>query len=96
MTYAVTCHTCGQEIPNAGRLSPRELELVAAYWLTDSVKEAGVRVGITEQRAKNMMATARIRNRAPNNWSLVLQNMGEVRAKVAEWTSQNIRGEEVG
>ena len=45
-------------------LSPRELEVVAAWWHTGSVKEAARLLGMAEQTAKNDLRTARLRSGA--------------------------------
>jgi DNA-binding CsgD family transcriptional regulator len=51
-------------------LSPRELEVVAAWWHQGSVKEAAALLGIHEQTAKNQLFTARMRAGATTTLAL--------------------------
>lgn len=89
------CPTCGHVLPEAGRLTKRELDVLAAWWMSGSVKEAAHLAGVGEQRAKNLLAAARNRNRAESNADLLAQHFSEVRSLVSERTSHNWRREEV-
>lgn len=85
------CPMCGQEIPGAvPPLTPRELEVLMHWWLTGSVKEAAHAAGVGEQRAKNMMARARIRSGVHTNDQLLAVHMDAVRSLVQLQVSQNI------
>jgi hypothetical protein len=72
------CPTCGQVIPVGDRLTQRELEVLASWWMLGSVKDAAHDVGVGEQRAKNLLRAARIRNRVETNDQLVAQFFSEV------------------
>lgn len=84
------CPTCGQPVPKAPRgLTPRELEVLIAWWTTGSVVQAAKQVGVGRQRAVNMLAAARIRNRVKNNEQLLAQNLEAIREAVREITQHN-------
>jgi hypothetical protein len=84
------CPTCLQPLPNAPRgLTARELEVVMAWWTTGSVSQAAVQVGVSQQRAKNMLAAARIRNGVKTNDQLLALNLDSIRTAVKELTSHN-------
>ncbi len=51
-------------------VTDRELEIVAAWWHTGSVVEAARLLVISEQTAKNMLHTARLRSGAPTTLAL--------------------------
>jgi hypothetical protein len=85
------CPLCGQERPDATQpLTERELEVLTAWWMTGSLKKAAIQVGVGEQRAKNMMARARIRSRVSTNRELLAAHMDEVRLLVQSKVSQNM------
>ena len=82
------CPTCAQPLPKAPRhLTPRELEVLMAWWTTGSVVEAAKQVGVGRQRAVNMLAAARIRNGVRSNEALLAQNLEAIREAVREITS---------
>jgi hypothetical protein len=84
------CPTCLQPLPNAPRgLTARELEVVMAWWTTGSVSQAAIEVGVSQQRAKNMLAAARIRNGVKTNDQLLALNLDSIRTAVKELTSHN-------
>ena len=83
------CPTCGHRLNRGGRLTPRELDVLAAWWMVGTVKGAASRVGIGEQRAKNLLQAARIRNRAHTNDELLEMHFADVRTLMAERTSHN-------
>lgn len=90
------CALCGQELPGATRsLTPRELEVLTQWWMTGSVKRAAAQAGVGEQRAKNMLARARIRSGVQTNAQLLAAHMDEVRSLVQSKVSQNMSGSEV-
>ena len=91
-----TCALCGQELPDATRpLTPRQLEVLTQWWMTGSVKRAAEKAGVGEQRAKNMLARARIRSRVKTNGELLAAHMDEVRSLLQSKMSQNISRAEV-
>jgi hypothetical protein len=89
------CPTCGQERPEVtAPLTPRELDVLAAWWIAGSVRKAANRAGVGEQRAKNMLARARIRSRVSTNRELLAAHMDAVVELVQSRVSQNISREE--
>jgi hypothetical protein len=87
------CHTCGQSLPETSEyLTPRELDVLTAWWLTGSVKEAARVAGVGEQRAKNLLAAARIRNGAATNARLLAMHFAEVRQAALRRVSHNVAG----
>lgn len=89
------CPTCGHELADPGhRLTERELDVLAAYWVTDSVKQAAAMCHLGEQRAKNLLYRARIRNAAPNNDTLVSMHYGSVRSRALRNLQHNLDGKE--
>lgn len=59
-------------------ISPRELQVVAAWWHTGSVVEAATLLGISEQTAKNQLHTARLRTGAPTTLALARMFSGKL------------------
>lgn len=89
------CHSCGQALPRSSQyLTGRELDVLTCWWLTDSVKEAAHLAGVGEQRAKNLLAAARIRNGAGSNARLLALHFAAVRESALKRVSHNIRREE--
>ena len=86
------CPTCGQTIRDGGRLTERELDVLAYWWMTGSVKQAAVLAGVGQQRAKNLLHRARIRNGAHTNDQLVAQHFEAVRSTVMDRMQHNNRG----
>ena len=84
------CPSCGHRLNQGGRLTPRELDVLAAWWMVGTVKGAAGRVGIGEQRAKNLLRAARIRNGAPTNDDLLEMHFAAVRSLVDELVSHNL------
>ena len=88
--WAEFCPTCMQPLPRASRgLTPRELQVLIAWWTTGSVTEAAAQVGVGRQRAANMLAAARIRNGVKSNEALLAQNMDVVRSVVRDIIEHN-------
>lgn len=86
-----TCPTCHQVIPGEpAHLTPRELDVLVAWWLTGSVTKAAKRTGLTEQRAKNLLAQARLRNQVRSNDQLFTMHSDSVRLALEEQVSQNV------
>ena len=88
------CPMCGHLPKQGGHLTPRELDVLSAWWLVGTVKGAARRVGMGEQRAKNLLRAARIRNRASTNDELLEMHFQAVRSGVASATQHNIGGSE--
>lgn len=85
--WAEVCPTCLRPLPRPARgLTPREVQVLIAWWTTGSVVEAARQVGVGRQRAVNMLAAARIRNGAKTNDELLAQNMESLRSVVRELT----------
>lgn len=84
------CPTCGHRRPQVGRLTPRELDVVAAWWMVGSVKGAAEMVQVGQQRAKNMLARARIRNRVASNDELLEMHFAAVRSWAADRMQHNL------
>lgn len=89
-----TCPTCGHAMREGKRLTARELDVLASWWMTGSVKAAATLVGVGEQRAKNLLHRARIRNGAASNDELLAQHFAAVRTIVTARMSHNVRGGE--
>lgn len=51
-------------------LTPRELDVIAAWWHVGSVKGAAEILNLSEQMAKSTLHTARLRAGVPNNLTL--------------------------
>ncbi len=86
------CPHCGQQLPSSGGyLTARELDVLTAWWMTDSVKGAAQMVGVGEQRAKNLLSRARIRNAVSSNGELLALHFGAVRTKATKVMQQNMR-----
>jgi hypothetical protein len=60
--------------------------------MVGTVKGAAHSVGIGEQRAKNLLAAARIRNKATSNDELLEMHFPAVRSLVADRMQHNVRG----
>lgn len=78
------CPTCGHRRSDGGRITPRELDILAAWWMAGSVKEAARLAQMTEQRAKTLLYRARIRNRVDSNDELLEMHFATVRSHVTE------------
>lgn len=88
------CPTCGHRLEDPiGELTPRQLSVLAYWWMTGSVKKAAQRVGISEQRAKNVLATARLRKRCKTNDDLLVRYYPAVRSFVDDVTTANMNRE---
>lgn len=88
------CPTCGHKLREGGRLTPRELDVLAAWWMVGTVKGAAAKVGVAEQRAKNLLARARIRNGVVTNDELLELHFAAVRSLVSDRMQHNFsRGE---
>ena len=73
-----------------GTISPRELEVVAAWWHTGTVKDAAEIMDLAPQTAKNLLAMARLRTGHPNTLTLArayssqLPSVATLRRRVRE------------
>ncbi len=87
------CPTCGQARPRGtGYLTPRELDVLLEWWMCGSVRGAAERAGVGQQRAKNMLARARIRNGVRSNDLLLATHLDAVRSRLVERTQHNSSG----
>jgi hypothetical protein len=94
MTPDLSPH-CGQALPGTpSHVTPRELDVLTHWWMTDSVQHAARLAGVGEQRAKNMLRAARIRNQASTNSELLAMHFARVRSHATEIMQQNIRATE--
>ncbi len=86
------CETCGQPLPEStSYLTPRELDVLAAWFVVGTVRGAASMAGVGDQRAKNMLAAARIRNGAGSNDQLVRMHFDAVLSAVRDATQHNSR-----
>jgi DNA-binding CsgD family transcriptional regulator len=89
------CPHCGQALPtSAARLTPRELDVLVGWYTTRTVKKAAVLAGITEQRAKNLLAAARNRSRVSTTAQLLAMHFTTVTSAVAERMTHKENGAE--
>ena len=86
------CPTCGHRLNQGGRLTPRELDVLAAWWMVGTVKGAAAQVGIGQQRAKNLLRSGRIRNGVSTNDELLEMHFVAVRSLVADRMKHNYDG----
>jgi hypothetical protein len=86
------CPTCGHKLVQGASITPRELDVLAAWWMLGSVKGAARSVGVGEQRAKNLLSAARIRNHVSTNDELLVAHFAEVRTLVGERMQHNQDG----
>jgi DNA-directed RNA polymerase subunit RPC12/RpoP len=86
------CPTCGHRSLLAGKITARELDVLAAWWMVGTVKGAAHSVGVGEQRAKNLLAAARIRNKASSNDELLEMHFAAVRSLVSSRMQHNVGG----
>lgn len=71
-------------------LTPRELDVLSAWWHYRSVQLAAKLIGVGEQRAKNLLARARQRSGVQTNEELVVEHLASIRS-VRELVSHNVR-----
>ena len=86
------CPSCGQSLPRGSYLTPRELDVLVAWWMLRSVRKAADQVGVGQQRAKNLLHRARIRNGVRSNDLLLAAHLDAVRSALAAGVSHNDRG----
>lgn len=86
------CPTCGHRLREGGRLTDRELDVLASWWMVGSVKGAAQSVGIGEQRAKNLLSRARFRNGVSSNDELLEMHFAAVRSWMGERMQHNTHG----
>lgn len=87
------CPTCGHRRQEGGRLTAKELEVLGAWWMVGSVKGAAEMAHVGQQRAKNLLSRARIRNRARSNDELLEMHFPAVRSWAADRMQHNVRRE---
>ena len=73
------CPTCGHILVTDAQLTNRELDVLSAWYRCRSVKKAAVVAGVGEQRAKNLLASARRRARCESNDDLALTFIDQLR-----------------
>lgn len=78
------CPTCQRpwplEAPQHRPLTERELDVLSAWHHYRSVQLAARLVGVGEQRAKNLLASARRRSGVDTNAQLVVMHLGLLRS----------------
>ena len=89
----IECPTCGHRRRESGRLTARELDVLAAWWMVGTVKGAADMIGVGQQRAKNLMARARIRNGTRTNNDLLEMHYAAVRSWAADRMQHNVNRE---
>lgn len=62
-------------------ITDRELDVVAAWWHMGSVVEAAKLLNISEQTAKNILHTARLRTGTPNTLALARRFSNDLLSK---------------
>ena len=96
--HPAVCPTCQRPYPVGFRdpqpLTERELDALSAWWHYRSVQLAAVLIGVSEQRAKNLLASARRRCGARTNGGTVGVYLGQLRSKEALIESHNVLREE--
>ena len=86
------CESCGQTLPTeGGTITARELDVLTEWFLTGSVVQAARNAGVGQQRAKNMLRAARIRNGVSNNDQLMGRYYEQVIERMRDATSHKIR-----
>jgi DNA-binding CsgD family transcriptional regulator len=89
------CPHCGQALPTASAyLTPRELDVLACWYMARTVKKAARLAGIGEQRAKNLLGRARARNRVKTTGQLLALHFVAVSSAVADRMQHNVGAEE--
>jgi len=68
------------------------MDLLVAWMLTGSVRQAAERVDMAEQTAKNILRRARIRNGVNSNDQLLVAHLAAVRSALEGAWSHNTRG----
>jgi hypothetical protein len=96
----LACPTCQRpwplEAPSTRPLTERELDAVSAWWHFRSVKLAARLIGVKEQRAKNLLASARSRSGVHTNAELVGMYLGDLRSREDLIGSHNVSRREPG
>jgi hypothetical protein len=77
------CPTCQRPWPLAASCRPltdRELDVLSAWWHYRSVQLAARLIGVGEQRAKNLLASARAKAGAATNLEAATMQLGLLRS----------------
>jgi hypothetical protein len=94
----LACPTCQRPWPleatSSRPLTGRELDVLSAWWHYRSVKLAAVLIGVGQQRAKNLLASARGKGGVHSNIELVGLHLGLIRPRADLVTQHNRRREE--
>jgi DNA-binding CsgD family transcriptional regulator len=82
--HPAACPTCQRpyplEAPQHRPLTEREVDMLSAWYHYRSVKLAAVLIGVGEQRAKNLLASARSKGGVQTNPELVEKYLGQLRS----------------
>jgi DNA-binding CsgD family transcriptional regulator len=80
----VRCPTCFRPWPVEAdtyrRLTSRELDAISGWWEYRSVKLTARLLGVGEQRAKNLLASARVKAGVGSNGELAAMYLGQLRS----------------
>lgn len=95
--HPAACPTCQRpyplEAPQSRPLTDRELDALSAWWHYRSVQLAATLIGVGEQRAKNLLASARSKSGAATNLEAGTVQLGRLRS-VLDLASHNLQREE--
>lgn len=81
--HSDACPTCQRPWPvvdNYRPLTDRELDALSAWWQYRSVQLAAKLIGVGEQRAKNLLASARAKAGVGSNGELAAMYLGQLRS----------------
>ena len=94
--HPAACPTCQRPYPLVDGYRPlteREIDVMSAWWHYRSVQLAAKLIGVGEQRAKNLLASARAKSGASTNLELCTLHLGLIRS-VLDLGSHNVQREE--
>ena len=96
--HPAACPTCLRpyplEAPQYRPLTEREIDMLSAWYHYRSVKLAALLVGVKEQRAKNLLASVRVKSAVHTNTEAATLHLASIRSLRTLATSHNNRGEE--
>jgi hypothetical protein len=93
LLHPAACPTCQRPFPLVDSYRPltdRELDALSGWWHYRSVKLTAMLIGVGEQRAKNLLASARSKAGIHSNEELVEKYLGQLRS-VADIIAQRMR-----
>ena len=77
------CPACRRPLPlQRSEPTSRELDVIFAWWVSKSVRQAAADVGLTYQRAKNILASCRLRSGVRSNDELVHLHLELLRSRM--------------